>query len=72
MFYNFMKSKLEMGTIKVRSSAKGKNGRINIEANGLAAIAALFLSRKEKEELGTLSKYIAMRRVEVSYFNADY
>jgi len=69
MFYEFVKSKLEMGIIEVSPPSMGEN-KINIEANGITAIAAMFLSRKEKEQLQTLSKYIAMRNV--SYYDTDY
>jgi len=72
MFYEFVKSKLEMGTIKVRPPAKGTDDKTKIEAKGLTAVAAMFLSRKEKEQLETLSKYIAMRSVKVRYYDSGY
>jgi hypothetical protein len=67
MFYDFVKSKLEAGEIKVGSPAKGTGGKIRIEARGIAAIAVWFLSRKEKQQIAGLYKYIAMRRCKVRY-----
>jgi hypothetical protein len=72
MFHDFVKSKLEAGEIKVRSSDRQGNGQIDIEASGIAAIAVWFLSRKEKEELAQLSKYVAMRSYRVSVDEPDY
>lgn len=72
MFYNFVKSKLEMGAINVRPPARGSNEKTRIEAKGITAIAAMFLSRKEKEQLETLAKYISMRRVRVSYYDTGH
>ena len=66
MFYNFVKSKLEMGAVEVRPPARGTDEKVKIEAKGITALAAMFLSRKEKEELETLQKFIGMRRVRVS------
>ena len=72
MFYNFVKSKLEMGKVKIRPSVRGTDGKTKIEAKGITALAAVFLSRKEKEKLETLSKYIAMRKAGSSYYETDY
>lgn len=72
MFYEFVKSKLETGRIKVRPPARGTDGKVSIEAKGITAIAVLFLSRKEKQQLAALSKYIAMRRCKVTYSDSDY
>ena len=72
MFYNLVKSKLEMGAIKVRPPARGSDEKTRIEAKGITALAAKFLSRKEKEKLEALSRYIAMRRFKVSYYDTDY
>jgi hypothetical protein len=72
MFHDFVKSKLEAGEIKVRSSGRNENGRIDIEASGITAIAVWFLSRKEKEQIAELSKYVAMRRYQVRYNDPDY
>ncbi len=69
MFYNFVKSKLEIGEIEVHLPAKGSDEKTKIKARGITALAAMFLSRNEKEQLATLSKYISMRKVRVSYYN---
>lgn len=72
MFYDFVKAKLEAGEIKVRPSAKGTGGKMDIKARGITAIAVWFLSRKEKQEIAGLSKYIAMRRRKVRYGDPDF
>ena len=72
MFYNFVKSKLEMGAVDIRPPARGPGEKAKIKATGITAIAAMFLSLEEKEKLVTLSKYISMRRVRVSYYDTDY
>ncbi len=72
MFYNYVKSKLEMGAIDIRPPARGTGEKAKIEAKGITALAAMFLSQKEKEKLATLAKYISMRRVRVSYYDSNY
>lgn len=71
MFYDFVKLKLETGKIKVRPPARGTNGKVSIQARGITAIAVWLLSRKEKQQIATLSKYIAMRRCKVTYSDTD-
>jgi hypothetical protein len=72
MFHDFVKSKLEAGEIKVRPAAVDGNGKIEIRASGITAIAVWFLSRKEKEQIAELARYIAMRRHRVSVREPDY
>ena len=72
MFHDFVKSKLEAGEIKVRAAAGHGNGKIDIQARGIAAIAVWFLSRQEKEQIAELARYVAMRRYQVSLDELDY
>jgi hypothetical protein len=72
MFYDFIKAKLEAGEIKVRPSARGTGGKVDIKARGITAIAVWFLSRKEKQQIMDLSKYVAMRRRKVRYGDPDF
>ena len=71
MFYNYVKSKLETGSIVVDPPFRGTDGKIDIKVKGITAIAAIFLSRNEKEQIESLSKYIAMRRNKDSYYDSD-
>lgn len=72
MFYDYVKSKLEAGTVVVDPPVRGNGGNLKIKAKGIAAIAVMFLSRKEKEQIESLSKFIAMRRTRVSYYDSGY
>lgn len=72
MFHDFVKSKLEAGEIKVRPSAGDARGSIDIKASGITAIAIWFLSRKERQQIAHLSKYVAMRRCGVNCDDQDF
>lgn len=69
MFYEYVKTKLEAGWIKVHPPTAGQDAKIRIESAGLASIAVLFLSREEKEQLATHSKYVAMRKKTVRVYS---
>jgi CubicO group peptidase (beta-lactamase class C family) len=71
MFYDFVKSKLEAGKIKVKPSTRDTGVKIYSNTKGITSIAIFLLSRKEKQQIADLSKYIAMRRYEVRYSDED-
>jgi hypothetical protein len=71
MFYDFVKTKLEAGSIVVDPPSRDTDGRVNIKARGITAIAVLFLSQEEKQRIETLAKHIAMRRCRVRYGNLE-
>lgn len=67
MFYEFVKTKVQTGKIKVAPDERETVDKLHVEAKGIAAIAAWFLSREEKQQIADLSKYIAMRQSEVRH-----
>ena len=72
MFYDFVKAKLEAGEIRVPPSSRDTGRKVYIKARGITAIAVWFLSRKEKQQIIDLSKYVAMRRHKVRYGDPDF
>ncbi len=72
MFHDFVKSKLEAGKITVRPSDRDTSGKSDIKASGITALAVWFLSRKERQQIVNLSKYVAMRRSKVKWDDPDY
>jgi hypothetical protein len=56
MFYEHIKRKWQAGEIRVGLPAKGHGDKISIEAKGLTALAAGFLSQAERTQLAELAK----------------
>nr|WP_290467296.1 hypothetical protein [Pseudomonas fluorescens] len=60
MFYETVKAAYEAGKVRVGLPALGGGDRVTIEAEGLIACKAAFLSAAEREKLAELSKTDAM------------
>ncbi len=60
MFYETVKAAYQAGKVRVGLPAVGAGDRVTIEAEGLIACKAAFLSAVEREKLAELSKTDAM------------
>lgn len=60
MFYETVKAAYQAGKVRVGLPAVGGGDRVTIEADGILACKAAFLSEAERQKLAELSKAHAM------------